>query len=126
MIKYKISFIDPPIFFTITGCPTSSLVIDQGSASFAESGFYAFSDKVLIGLSSNSSLATPYPPPPPPPPPPPTFGHAPQSFCHFLASDWLSNFHSFADTSLVGLSSNLVDQLIMGLPKPGQLLAMFH
>ena len=37
-----------------------------------------------------------------------TFGHASLNFCHFLASNWLSSFHTFADKQLIKLDSNLV------------------
>ena len=45
---------------------------------------------------------------------------------NFLASDWLSSFATFADKMLIGLSSNLVDELFVGFPKPEQLVVMFH
>ena len=45
-----------------------------------------------------------------------TFAHAPMNTCYYMASDWLSNFHAFADKPLLVLSSNLEDELVMGLP----------
>ena len=42
--------------------------------------------------------------------------YAPLIFCSFLASDWFSSFQTFADKPLIGLGSNLVGQLTMGLP----------
>ena len=43
-------------------------------------------------------------------------------FCHsqlnFLACDWLNSFFVFANKLLIRLGPNLVDQLIMGLPRP--------
>ena len=55
-----------------------------------------------------------------------TFGLASLNFSSFQTSDWLSSFHVFADKPLIGLSLNLVGQLIMGLPCPDWLLGMFH
>ena len=47
-----------------------------------------------------------------------TFGQAPLNFCCFLASDYLSSFHSFADNPVIQLGWNLKGKLIMGLPRP--------
>ena len=42
--------------------------------------------------------------------------HTPLNFCRFLASGSSSSFWAFANKPLIGLSSNLVSQLIMDLP----------
>ena len=60
-----------------------------------------------------------------------TFGHVPLNSCYCLASDWstsdwLSHFHAFADKQLIRLDSNLVGQLVMGLPQPDYLLVFLH
>ena len=46
-----------------------------------------------------------------------TFGHA-RLNSHFLASDWLSGFHTFPSILLKGLVANLVDTFIVLLPSP--------
>ena len=86
------------------------------------SSFCAFADKPLIGLGHKFGELTHCKSPQAWL----TFCHSPLSSCHFLASDWSSNFCLFADKQLFGLGSNLVDQLIMGLPWPDWLLAILH
>ena len=46
-----------------------------------------------------------------------TFGYTALIYHHLLASDLLSSFRTFADKLLIEFSSNLVGNLIMGLPQ---------
>ena len=46
------------------------------------------------------------------------------NFCCFLACDLSKSSHTFADKLLIRLSSNLVDELIMALPRPGKPFVM--
>ena len=48
-------------------------------------------------------------------------GLAPVNFCCFLTSDWSNSFHAFGYLLLIWLTSNLADELIMGLPRPNGL-----
>ena len=47
-----------------------------------------------------------------------TLGNAQQNCYCSLANDWLSSLPTFAGKPLIGLTSNLVDEVIMGLPSP--------
>ena len=46
------------------------------------------------------------------------------NFCCFLACDLSKSFHTFADKLLIRLSSNLVYELILALPRPVKLFVM--
>ena len=52
-------------------------------------------------------------------------GLAPLNY-HFPAYDWCNSFYQFANEPLIRLSSNLLGQIIMGCPQPGQLSVTLH